>query len=87
LPLLLAIARTGVRETAFWERTVTRLDQTDADFRRARELIIGTGAVQATGDLSRRYADEAKAALKGFPDNDWRRALEDLADFAVTRVA
>ena len=87
LPLLLAIARTGARETAFWERTVTRLDQTDADFRRARELIIGAGAVQATGDLSRHYADEAKAALKAFPDNDWRRALEDLADFAVTRVA
>ena len=87
LPLLLAIARTGARETAFWERTVTRLDQTDADFRRARELIIGAGAVQATGDLSRHYADEAKAALKTFPDNDWRRALEDLADFAVTRVA
>jgi len=86
LPLLLAISRSGPRETAFWERTITRLDQTDADFRRARELIIGTGAVKATGDLARQYADEAKASLKGFPDNDWRRALEDLADFAVTRV-
>ena len=87
LPLLLAIARTGAREAAFWERTMTRLDQTDADFRRARELIVGTGALQATGDLARHYADEAKAALGLFADNDWRRALEDLADFAVTRVA
>ena len=86
LPLLLAIGRTGAKEAAFWERTITRLDQTDADFRRARELIIGTGAVKATGDLARQYADEAKASLKSFPDNDWRRALEDLADFAVTRV-
>ena len=86
LPLLLAIGRTGAKETAFWERTITRLDQTEADFRRARELIIGTGSVKATGDLARQYADEAKATLKGFPDNDWRRALEDLADFAVTRV-
>ena len=86
LPLLLAIARTGAREAAFWERTMTQLNQTDADFRRAREMIIGTGALQATGDLSRHYADEAKAALGLFADNDWRRALEDLADFAVTRV-
>ena len=86
LPLLLAIGRTGAKEAAFWERTITRLDQTEADFRRARELIIGTGAVKATGDLARQYADEAKTSLKAFPDNDWRRALEDLADFAVTRV-
>ncbi len=86
LPLLLAIGRTGAKEAAFWERTITRLDQTEADFRRARELIIGTGAVKATGDLARQYADEAKTTLKAFPDNDWRRALEDLADFAVTRV-
>jgi octaprenyl-diphosphate synthase len=87
LPLLLAIARTGAREADFWERTMTRLDQTDADFRRARELIVGAGALQATGDLAREYADDAKAALGLFADNDWRRALEDLADFAVTRVA
>jgi octaprenyl-diphosphate synthase len=87
LPLLLAIASTGAREAGFWERTLTRLDQTDADFRRARELIIGTGALKATGELARQYAEEAKVALTVFPDNDWRRALEDLADFAVTRVA
>ena len=87
MPLLLAIARTGAKETAFWERVIGRLDQTDADFRRARELIVGAGALQATGDLAREYADDAKAALGLFADNDWRRALEDLADFAVTRVA
>jgi octaprenyl-diphosphate synthase len=87
LPLLLAIASTGAREAAFWERTLTRLDQTDADFRRARELIISAGALKATGELARQYAEEAKAALEIFPDNSWRRALEDLADFAVTRVA
>jgi octaprenyl-diphosphate synthase len=87
LPLLLAIAHTGAREAAFWERTLTRLDQTDADFRRARDLVIQAGALEATGDLAQQYAEEAKTALKIFPDNSWRRALEDLADFAVTRVA
>ncbi len=87
LPLLLAISHTGAREAAFWERTLTRLDQTDADFRRARDLVIQAGALKATGDLAQQYAEEAKAALDIFPDNNWRRALEDLADFAVTRVA
>ena len=87
MPLLLAIARTGAKETAFWERVIGRLDQTDADFRRARELIVGTGALSATIDFARSYAEAAKASLKPFADGDWRRALEQLADFTVTRLA
>jgi octaprenyl-diphosphate synthase len=87
MPLLLAMARTGGREAGFWERTVGRLDQTDADFRRARELVVGSGALQATIDLAADYAETAKAALEPFPDSEWRRALEELADFTVTRLA
>ena len=86
LPLLLAIARTGAREAEFWERAVGRLEQTEADFKRARELIVGTGAVQSTLDLAGDYADAAKQALAVFPSGDLRRALEDLADFSVSRA-
>jgi octaprenyl-diphosphate synthase len=87
LPLLLAMARTGAAETAFWERTVGRLDQTDADFLRARDLILSTGALDASLDLAVDYAEKAKAALAVFPNNDWRQALEALADFSVSRAA
>ncbi|MFY8144875.1 MAG: polyprenyl synthetase family protein, partial [Caulobacter sp.] len=87
LPLLLAIARSGPREAEFWERAIGRREQTEADFRRARELIIGSGALDATLDLAADYADKAKAALAMFPANDWREALEELADFAVSRRA
>lgn len=87
LPLLLAIAATGAQEAAFWERTIGRREQDDADFLRARELIKMTGAGQATLDLAHDFAAEAKAALGCMPAGDWRRALEDLADFAVTRSA
>ena len=87
LPLLLAIARSGPREAAFWERAIDRLDQTEADFRRARELIIGTGALEAALGRATDYAETAKAALASLPQGDWRAALEDLADFAVSRSA
>ncbi|MBO9709063.1 MAG: polyprenyl synthetase family protein [Caulobacter sp.] len=87
LPLLLAIARSGPREAEFWERAIGRRDQTEADFRRARELIVGTGALEATLDLAASYADKAKASLAQFPANDWRESLESLADFAVSRRA
>jgi octaprenyl-diphosphate synthase len=85
LPLLLAMQRTGPQERDFWVRTVDRRDQTDADFDRARELMHRTGALQATLDLARAYADSAKAALVDFPANSWRPELEALADFAVNR--
>lgn len=87
LPLLLAIERAGGRESAFWERAVGRRDQTDADFRRARELVIGTGALNATKALAQSYAEDAKAALAGFAPGEWRSALVSLADFAVSRAA
>jgi octaprenyl-diphosphate synthase len=86
LPLVYAIARSP-QEQAFWERTIGRREQTEADFRRARELIVGTGALKATMDLACDFADQAKAALAIFPADDWRGALEDLADFTVSRTA
>jgi octaprenyl-diphosphate synthase len=87
LPLILAISRTGAREAEFWERVIGRREQSDADFRRARELVVGTGALDATLSLAADYADGAKRALAVFPAGDWREALEALADFAVSRRA
>jgi octaprenyl-diphosphate synthase len=87
LPLLLAMARTGAAEREFWIRTVDRLDQTEADFQRARELMRQTGALDSTLDLARAYAASAQAALADFGANPWRPALADLADFAVARTA
>lgn len=87
LPLILAINRSGPREAEFWERVIGRKEQTDGDFRRARELVVGLGALDATLDLAADYADAAKQALSLFPRGDWREALEQLADFAVSRRA
>ena len=87
LPLILSINRSGPREADFWERVIVRKEQTEADFRRAREFVVGTGALDATLDLAADYADAAKQALAVFPRGDWREALESLADFAVSRRA
>jgi octaprenyl-diphosphate synthase len=87
LPLILAVARTQGREDAFWERTLERREQGEADFRRAREIVLGSGAVRATLDLAGDYADAAKDALGALPDGAWRDALERLADFTVSRAS
>jgi len=86
LPLILAVARTGAEEQAFWERAVGRREQTEADFERARTLIAGCGALETTLALAETYAAEAKAALSDFDGTDgWKAAMMELADFAVWR--
>ena len=87
LPLLIAMARTAGREDAFWRAAIDDGKRGDEEFRRAREMIIGTGALSATLDRAGAYADAAKAALKAVPASPWRAALADLADFAVSRAA
>ena len=87
LPLILAVRRTGGRERAFWERAFSQPGEREGEFRRARELVVGTGALSATLELAQRYADEAKAALAPFGRSPWRDALDELADFAVSRTA
>jgi octaprenyl-diphosphate synthase len=88
LPLLLAISRTGAAEKGFWDRTAGRLEQEEGDFQRARGLIAASGADASTLKLAGDYATSAKAQLADFAtSNSWRPALEDLADFAVSRRA
>jgi octaprenyl-diphosphate synthase len=87
LPLLLAAARTAGREDAFWDRTINKGERNEDDFRRARELVVGSGAVGATLDVAWEYADLARESLEVLPASEWRTALELLADFAVSRVA
>jgi octaprenyl-diphosphate synthase len=87
LPLLLAVARSGAAEADFWRRTVGGDQRTEADFRRARDLILRTGALDSVLDLAGDYAQAAKAALGAFPPGEWRVALDALADFAVSRAA
>ena len=87
MPLLVAAARTRGREDAFWDRTINQGQRTPDDFRRARELIVGTGALGATLDTAGEYATAARAALRPLPQGDWCAALGQLADFAVSRAA
>ena len=52
LPLLLAVQRTKGKEDLFWDRVITKGERTPEDFVRACELILGTGAVEATLDAA-----------------------------------
>ncbi len=52
----------------------------------AAALIRKSGAIDYAEKLAREYADKAIAALSVLPDNEARKILVDLAEFAATRT-
>jgi octaprenyl-diphosphate synthase len=86
LPVLVAFLAGNDREQAFWRRTIEMLDQQEADLDQAMRLIVEHGAIDTTLDWARRFARDAKTALKVFPESAIRDALADVADYTVQRV-
>ena len=86
LPVLTAFLAGDEREKAFWQRTIETLEQTDADLDHAMHLIAEHDAIKVTLDRALRFSQEAKDALRVFPDGPIRRALAGVADYTVQRL-
>jgi octaprenyl-diphosphate synthase len=86
LPVLLAYAAGDAAARSFWQRTIETSEQTGDDLDHALALMAGCDAIGTTLARAGRFAATAKAALQVFPDSAWRRALEDVADYTVSRA-
>lgn len=86
LPVVIARRRSSEDDRAFWDRALDPDRQSESDLARAIHLIRTTGAAEATLAEARAYIDLAKAALQQLPQNAFRDALEDLADFSLQRA-
>lgn len=86
LPVTLCLQHADEAETAFWKRVIADKDQRDGDFKKALACMEEHGSIDATINAARTHADRARRALGTFPANEWREALEDLADFVVDRA-
>ena len=87
LPVLAAYEAGSATERAFWSRTIEQSEQVDTDLDHALTLMEQRGALSATLDRARWFADEAQRALSPFPPSDFRQCLHDVADFTVNRDA
>ncbi len=85
LPVLAAFHAGTPVEQAFWARTIEQSEQTDTDLDHALLLMQRRGALDATFDRARRFADAAKLALVPFPPSDLRQCLLGIADYTVSR--
>ena len=87
LPVLVAYGTGTQDERVFWSRTIELLEQSDTDLEHALALMEQRGAITATLDRARRYAEAAKRSLAGFSPSDLKNCLLDVADFTVSRAA
>src|SRR5690554_4174513 len=85
LPVILAYARGDADERRFWQDAVAGFRIEDEDLAHAVDLIRRHGAVEATRERARYFAERACDALSIFTDGSARRAMIDAARFAVSR--
>ncbi|MCA0204086.1 MAG: polyprenyl synthetase family protein [Proteobacteria bacterium] len=86
LPVIRAIAAADAEERAFWERTIGRGEQQDADLAQATSLMARHGTLDSTRQTALDWAARARRALDPLPDHPLKAMLADLADFVVERV-
>ncbi|WP_136161373.1 polyprenyl synthetase family protein [Sphingomonas flavalba] len=86
LPVILAHARGGDADKAFWRDAMMGHRISDADLAHATGLLRVTGALDDTLARARVYGQRAIDALGRFPDGQAKAALVEAVEFAVARA-
>jgi len=86
LPVILAYRRGDEEERVFWRRCLEKLEQEEADLRRAISLMERHGALRDTVARARHYGAIARDALGIFPEGPEKHALLDVVDFCIERA-
>ena len=85
LPVILAYARGSEEERRFWRNAIGGYASSADDLAEAVRLVKQTGALEATRQRARHFAERAIGALAIFPPGKARAAMTEAAQFAVAR--
>jgi octaprenyl-diphosphate synthase len=83
LPLIIARERCDKNERELLDTAISDGGVDDLDSILA--IIRDTGSLTSAMDVAKTQANEARQAIAALPDSPWRRALESLADYSVSR--
>jgi octaprenyl-diphosphate synthase len=86
LPVILAYARGGEQDRAFWRAAIGGERTSDQDLAQAILHLKETDALADTLERARQYARRAIDALAMFPASKAKSALTEAAEFAVSRA-
>ncbi|MET0252281.1 MAG: polyprenyl synthetase family protein [Novosphingobium sp.] len=85
LPVILAYARGDEGERKFWREAISGHRIADDDLAEATALMRSHGALAATRDRARHFAERAIDAIALFPAGEAKAAMTEAAEFAVIR--
>jgi len=83
LPLILARERCNEKERELLDEAIRNGGLEDLS--PVLAIIEKTDSLNSTMAVARSMADEARQAIQGLPASHWREALEQLADYSVSR--
>ena len=87
LPVIRAISQADAGEHAFWDRVITKGDQTDRDLEQALRIMQRHGTLESARHEALLWASRARDALSVAPALPLRDILGDLADHVVSRLS
>ena len=86
LPVILAYARGGDEDRAFWRAAIAGHRNADDDFEQAVALVRSSRAVDDTLARARHYGQRAIDSLGGFSAGKAKDAMVEAVEFAVARA-
>ena len=86
LPVILAYARGGAEDRAFWQAAIEGRLASDEHLLHAKELLRRTAALDDTMMRARHYGQRAIDALGSFADSAAKTAMVEAVEFAISRA-
>ena len=86
LPVILAYARGGAADRAFWKEAMEGRRVSDDDLIEGTRLLRASGAIDDTLERARHYGQRAIDALGPFSGGKAKSALVEAVEFAVARA-
>lgn len=83
--LLFALSKLGSKDKKTLENILKKNIIGEGDIEEAVEIIKNSKALEEARSLSERYIKKAKESLYLLPDNEWRKMMEDLANYITNR--
>jgi octaprenyl-diphosphate synthase len=85
LPVIHSFDHGSARDRQIIQRVLDDRSFENVSRGQLQEILARNGSVEYAMGLADRYAEQARQALAGFPDSDFRRALLWVPDFVVAR--
>jgi geranylgeranyl pyrophosphate synthase len=85
LPVIELMKSASQKQQHFLREVVQTRQFSDENKKRIIDLVNDYGCIDKSKKLARKFTDEARNSLNGFPDSEYKRALLDLPELVLNR--